>query len=216
MKVLAYLALGLLCAGALVYLFREPILSAVGAYLVVEDRLRPVDVIHVIAGDDYRTEYAIQLYQQGYADYLFFTGGWCKTHGYYHGEWGRQLAVSRGIPEERVGFDDSAVVSTYQEAEGLKRWIDGAERPIRSVMVVSDPHHMRRARWTFRQVLGKEITLVMAPVPFGQAPYQRRWWTDGPSRKMVKDEYIKLVYSFVRYRLSRGALKDWLASLDTE
>jgi len=37
----------------------------IGDFLVVEDDLRPADVIHIIAGDDYRTDYAIQLYQQG-------------------------------------------------------------------------------------------------------------------------------------------------------
>ncbi len=52
----------------------------IGDYLVVRDTLQHADVIHVIAGDDHRTEYAIQLYKDGYADTLFYTGDWCITH----------------------------------------------------------------------------------------------------------------------------------------
>jgi len=72
-------------------------------------------VIHVIAGDDYRTEYAIQLYKQGYAQSIYFTGGWCKFHNYFHGEHGLQLALERGVPREAIIYDDSPVLSTYDE-----------------------------------------------------------------------------------------------------
>jgi hypothetical protein len=73
---------------------------------------------------------------------------------------------------------------------------------------------MRRARWTTQRLLGDEIQVQMAPVPFEVSPYQRRWWTDEASRKYVKDEYLKLAYYVARYQLSWGPLKAWLASLD--
>ena len=63
---------------------------------MIEDVLVPADVIHVIAGDEYRTEYAIHLYQQGYAQVLFFTGGWCTFHKYYHGQHGEDVALAAG------------------------------------------------------------------------------------------------------------------------
>ena len=46
------------------FLFRERILRSIGDFLIVQDTLKPADVIHVIAGEDYRTDYAFQLYQQ--------------------------------------------------------------------------------------------------------------------------------------------------------
>jgi len=55
----------------------------------LKSNLQPADAIHVIAGEDYRTDYAIQLYKQGYGKTLFFTGGWCETQGYHHGEHAR-------------------------------------------------------------------------------------------------------------------------------
>ncbi len=206
----------MLLVATLLALFREQWLSLVGDYLVVEDVLQPADVVHVIAGDDYRTDYAVQLYKAREAKTLFFTGGWCAIHGYYHGLHGRERSLAAGVPADAIAIDDSSVTSTYMEAERLKAWIDRSPLPIRSVIVVSDPFHMRRASWIYRWVLGAGIRVEMAPVPFAQTPYQRAWWKDPESRQYVRDEYTKLAYNLLRYRLTSGKLQEWLASFDTE
>jgi hypothetical protein len=85
-----------LIAGSLVGLFffnYEPILLFIGDFLIVKDELKPADMIHVIAGEDYRTDYAIQLYQEGYAGQIFFTGGWCSKHQVNHAEHGKELSL---------------------------------------------------------------------------------------------------------------------------
>jgi uncharacterized SAM-binding protein YcdF (DUF218 family) len=194
------------------YRFYKWLLLKIGDYLIVQDNLYPVDVIHVIAGDDYRTEYAIQLYKQGYAKYIFFTGGWCTIHGWYHGLHGQQLALDQGIPPGAIAYDDSVVTSTFSETLRLKDWMDKNPILTRSVIVVSDPFHMRRARWTNRFILGNKITTLMAPVPFDQTPFTLQWWNDKASTNYVKEEYIKFVYYFLRYRLSLT----WLAPFDKE
>lgn len=185
-------------------------------FLVVEDTLHPADVIHVIAGEDYRTDYAIQLYKEGYGKTLFFTGGWCKIHRYDHGEHARTLSLAQGIPLEAIASNDSEVTSTYMEAERLKEWIEQNPYPVQSLIVVSDPFHMRRVRWTYQKVLGNQVQLQMAPVPFDMTPYEGTWWKDPDSRQNVREEYSKLIYYLFRYQYSWGFFKDWLASLDTE
>ncbi len=102
----------ILLTGA-IYGRREAILRAIGAYLVVQDDLQPADVIHVIAGEDDRTDHAIQLYKQGYSRRILFTGGWCVFHQYYHGEHGRAVAMAQGVPDEAIAMDDTFVTSTY-------------------------------------------------------------------------------------------------------
>lgn len=190
--------------------FRAQLNSAIGNFLIIDDDLRPVDVIHVIAGHDFRAEYAIQLYKQGYAKLLFFTGGWCKGHGYFHGEHARQLAIEAGIPPEAVAFDDSNVLSTYDEVLLLKKYLADHQSTYRTIMVVSDPFHMRRAKWTYQQILGRKYKLVMAPVPFAQTPFKQQWWADRASANYVKVEYEKLVFYFFRYQLNI----QWLARYD--
>src|SRR5512143_168385 len=146
--------------------FPTQTIAAVGNFLVIQDKLHPVDVIQVIAGEDYRTEYAIQLYKQGYAKMLFFTGGWCIQHQYYHGSHGMEVALQAGVPRQAVAYDDSKVLSTYDEVSLLKKYLDENQTGYHSVMVVSDPFHMRRAQWTYRHILGKGYTILMTPEPF--------------------------------------------------
>jgi uncharacterized SAM-binding protein YcdF (DUF218 family) len=198
----------------LLFLFREQWLMVIGNFLIVQDQLHPADVIHVIAGDDYRTDYAIHLYMKGYGKKLFFTGGWCDIHHYWHGEHARERALAQGIASDAIIIDDSRVLSTYMEAERLKEWMAKSPDPVRSIIVVSDPFHMRRARWTYQNLFGDSIKLFMEPVPFDFTPYRRVWWKDQASRENVKEEYTKSVYYILRYQLSRGELRKWLVSLD--
>lgn len=202
--------------GTSIFIFHERILLIFGDFLIIQDELHPADLIHVIAGLDHRTDYAIHLYKLGYGKRIFFTGGWCLIHNHYHGEYSKKRALDQGIPLEAIVTDDSHVTSTYSEIVRLRKFIEKSSKPIHSVLVVSDPYHMRRARWTYRQVLGKEITVKMAPVPFDLSPYRHRWWAERESRKMVKEEYLKLVYYIARYQFSWSFLKDWLASLDRD
>ena len=216
MKKFLFIAGFILIICLILFFRREPILMAIGNFLIVQDNLQPADVIHVIAGEDYRTDYAIQLYKQDLGKTIFFTGGWCVKHQVYHGQHGLALSLAAGVPRDAVAFDDTSVTSTYAEAEKLKAWIDQSPVPIRSVIVVSDPFHMRRARWTYQQVLGAKVKIEMAPVPFEKTPFQLRWWTDEASRDYVRDEYEKIAYYIARYQLAWGPVKDWLATLDTE
>jgi uncharacterized SAM-binding protein YcdF (DUF218 family) len=216
MKNMNYVVICLILIVILIYIFQEKILLAIGNFLIIQDHLQLSDVIHVASGPDYRTNYAIQLYKQGLGKFLFFTGGWCEEIQGVHADRSRQQAIEENIPAGNIGVDAYQVVSTFQEAQRLKLWIEQTQMPVHSVIIVSDPHHMRRARWAYQQVLGKNVKLIMAPVPFAQTPYQQRWWTDSTSRIMVRDEYIKMVYYYARYKFSWGPLKDWLASFDTE
>jgi uncharacterized SAM-binding protein YcdF (DUF218 family) len=208
--------LGWASLGIVLILFREQWLMLIGDFLVIQDNLHRAEVIHVIAGEDYRTDYAIQLYEQGLGRTLFFTGGWCQTHLYRHGEHAKERSLAQGVPLDAIAFDDSRVMSTYMEAERLKEWIAQSPYSVRSIIIVSDPFHMQRARWTYRKVFGESVEIQMAPVPFERTPYQHIWWKDQRSRENVREEYSKIIYYLLRYQYSWGSLKEWLSSFDVE
>jgi uncharacterized SAM-binding protein YcdF (DUF218 family) len=200
--------------GAAFYLTHERILLAMGDFLVVRDTLKPADVIHVIAGEDHRTDYAIQLFRQGFGRTLYFTGGWCPFHNQNHGDRAKIRTLQQGVPLEVVAIDDFPVKSTYEEVLRLKKFMKQSQVSLCSVIVVSDSFHSRRARWTYRKILGEEVRVQMAPVSFELSPYKRDWWTDRASRQFLKEEYLKIIYYHLRYQLSWGSVKEWLASLD--
>lgn len=192
------------------------LLPALGGMLVVSDNLKHAEVIHVLSGGaDRRAIHAINLYKLGYGERIFFTGGWCPDIQDTHTRRGRKLAIALGIPAQAIATDDGETESTYAEAARLQHFIAANPAAIRSVIVVSDPYHMRRAQWTFKWVLGDKIDVQMAPVPFEQTPYDRHWWSDPESRKMVLLEYVKLAYYFFKYRLGWGPLSNWLTRFDT-
>ena len=211
MKALAIAASVFVIVILALFLFREPLLLAVGNFLVIQDELEPADVINLNGGPDHRADYAIQLYQKGLGRRIFFVGGSCSIHGNdaLHGQ---ARAIEQSVPEKNIFIDSSEVTSTYEEALELKEWINTSSLPIHSVIVVSDPFHMRRTRWAYRKVLGDDVEIQMAPVPFEKTPYKQQWWEDKSSQRFVKDEYEKLVYYFLRYQLSWK----WLAFLDKE
>ena len=96
----------------------------------------------------------------------------------------------------------------------MQAYITENRLPVRSVIVVTAPHHTWRTSWTFRHVLDEGIRVGMAPVPFAASPYQRRWWTDPDSRGLVAREYVKIAYYLARYRYGGGPVRDWLASFE--
>jgi uncharacterized SAM-binding protein YcdF (DUF218 family) len=123
-------------------------------------------------------------------------------------------AIRQGVSPEAIAADGSSVTSTYSEAVRLQAFVAQSETPIRSVIVVSDAYHMRRARWAYEHVLGDQVQVLMSPVPFESSQLQREWWTHRRSLKRVFEEYVKLAYYWARYRVFRGSIQEWLASLD--
>jgi uncharacterized SAM-binding protein YcdF (DUF218 family) len=195
---------------------RIPVLLMLGDFLVVQDNLHQADIIHVISGLDYRTDYGIQLMKEGYGRQIFFTGPWCSEIQDVHANRGAQRALSQGISPLAIATDSTEIISTYEEATRLKYLINQSSTPVKSVIIVSDPFHMRRALWTYRRVLGKGIDIQMAPVPFERTPFQREWWEDSTSSNMVKEEYLKYIYYLIRYGLNWEPLSNWLATFDRE
>lgn len=190
------------------------LLRPIGDYLIIQDKPKKVDMIVTSSGADYRTDYAIELYKQGFASKLFFTGGFSDKNQRIEAEWSRRLALDAGAPEDAVIIDTSEVVSTYQEALRLRSYLDLHPGTISTIMIVTDPYHTRRAKWAYKTVFGDQLKVRMVPVPFERTNLSKTWWKDAESRKMVWNEYVKLVFYVIRYEISAGELKTWLTRFD--
>jgi len=88
-----------------------------------------------------RTEQAIQLYQEGYAPYLLFSGG-LGRYPPEEAEVMRRLAVAAGLPEEAMILDKEAR-STWESITRAKELMD--QRGWQTALIVSDPFHIQRA-----------------------------------------------------------------------
>lgn len=206
----------LIVAVSIIILFGmiSALLQPIGDYLIIQDKPKKVDMIVTSSGAEYRTEYAIELYKQGLAPKLFFTGGYSEKNQRVEAEWSRRLALDAGAPDDAVIIDTTDVVSTYQEALRLRNYIDAHPETISTIMIVTDPYHTRRAKWAYKTVFGDQLKVRMVPVPFEKTNLSKTWWKDANSSKMVWNEYVKLVFYIIRYELSTGELKTWLTRFD--
>ncbi|MFC1853916.1 YdcF family protein [candidate division CSSED10-310 bacterium] len=176
---------------AVVACFHNQFLLGLGGLLVVSDDLDPADLIHILGGGFDRLDYGFSLYQQGYAPRFFVTGSDdALVYTAY--------LLKKGVRPEHIRPRISWSKTTWQEARELQQYL--AQTPaIKSVIVVSQPYQMRRARFTFQKVLANRVTLQFSPVPFETARYQRVWWQDPGSRTTVYREYYKLLYYHLKY-----------------
>ena len=157
-----------------------------GVWVAKSDRPRKVDVIICLNGSE-RIKKAAELYHQGLAPKVILTAGKDK----------RDL-IQLGIPEKNITLAEWPT-TTYQEAlavASMERFYQ-----IRSAIVVSDPYHLKRVRWTFEHVFRDsqvKLVFVSSDLPWdGQG-----WWREKQSRIQVALEISKMGY----YRLVHGLM----------
>jgi len=185
---------------AIFFIARESILLSLGNFLIVGDDLHPADLIHVLGGDVERVDYGIDLYKQGYGRKILFTGGrvelpLVKTT---YSRLAREYAESKGALAEDILPDESTATSTFEEVLELEEILQH-EASVRSLIIVSSPYHLRRARWIFKKGLNNRVALQFAPVPFEKSRQKQRWWTEELSLQSVVNEYLKLPLYVLKY-----------------
>jgi uncharacterized SAM-binding protein YcdF (DUF218 family) len=180
-------------------LAREAILLGVGKFLIVRDELQPAHLIHVLGGDVERIDYGIELHKQGYGKILF-TGGRVELPlvNTTYSRLAREYAESKGVRAEDILPDESTATSTFEEVLELQK-ILRHDASLQSIIIVSSPYHLRRARWIFKKGLDKRVTLQFAPVPFEKSRQKQRWWTEELSLQAVVNEYLKMPFYILKY-----------------
>ena len=108
-----------------------------------------------------------------------------------------QVARTLGLPADAATLIYDAR-STYEEAVELRRLAQ--QHGWRSLIVVTDPFHTRRAGRTFRTLLPDvTISVSAAPDPYYEAD---RWWQDEYSLVAVFSEVIKLAFYWAKHGIA--------------
>ena len=184
---------------SLIWINRTSLSQAIGDFLVVHDDPQPVDLIHVLGGNPNRGKYAAHLYRQGYAPRLFFSGETPGDDRPVNPDYiSQSQALALGVDPQAIVPFTSTATSTYDEAVELKQILT-KNSDIQSVIIVSDPYHMRRVRLTFNRIIGHQAHLVFIPIPATMSSDLSQWWTTQSSRRVVRQEYTKLLYYSLVY-----------------
>ncbi|MBI4488599.1 MAG: YdcF family protein [Deltaproteobacteria bacterium] len=167
--------------------------------LIVEDALRPADLIVVFAGShEERASHAARLFHQGLAPRILVTGELTSKviELFYHqrvtgAELSAKVLTDTRVPKSAVVVIPKGT-STYEEGEAIKQFME--THGYRSVIAVSSPYHMRRVRATLKRLLqGKQIEVRYSPEK-GSGVEVKNWWKMEKDLVEVTNEYLKLAY----------------------
>jgi len=90
-----------------------------------------------------RIRHGLDLYRQGYAPLLIFTGGYGGTAARFsESQVARRYAIRQGVPDEAI-LIETASRTTRQNLVEARRLME--QRQLHRVIIVSDPLHMARA-----------------------------------------------------------------------
>ena len=111
-----------------------------------------------------RINHAIELYQDGQAEYIIFTGGQGRGDDQAESEVARQYAIGQGIPESAI-FIETISTTTYSNLTEAAKL--AGQHGICCVLVVSDPLHMKRA-----VTMARDLGLDAHPSPTTTSRYR--------------------------------------------
>lgn len=89
-----------------------------------------------------RINHGIWLYENGYVDYLIFTGGVGEGNDLSDAYIAKQYAVSQRVPEEVIFIEEKSTI-TEENIKYSKVIMD--DNSFTTAIIVSDPLHMKRA-----------------------------------------------------------------------
>lgn len=157
------------------------------------------DLIVTLGGGDVeRDQMAAELYEAGYAPKILLTGMFHSLrNGQSYYKSSRSLFfLKQGIPAEALLFDGYSI-NTHQEALNLKVLLTAYHW--HSVLVVSDPPHLRRIDLCLQpnfKKAGLSYRLIPSSVPTWQTD---RWWQVERWRQFCLSEMVKLIFYAVVY-----------------
>ena len=171
-----------------------------GIFLVVNDPLKTADIIFVLMGGmETRSFHTADLYNQGFAPKIVIPQTEfppTARSSIYPSQTQATLVILQelGIPDsviQVVNFPQN-VSSTLDETKTLNEYLN--QYSMKSVIIVTDAFHTRRARYIFQKELQTEsIKIMMSPASHWKFD-ETNWWKYEEGFVSFINEYIKLLH----------------------
>jgi len=188
-------------------------------FLAVRDNVQKADCIVPLNGDmEPRFRKASELYREGYSKRIVIS--LLPEEESLTEEWNFRtsiLAMKKvpekefieavfahfGVPAADILVTGRDVTSTYEEAVAVKKVME--EMGLKSLIVVTNGYHMRRALMTFGLVFRGTGIKIYNFDAGGHEYDPHRWWRKEVDVKMVFQEYLSIPYNlFYHFILNRS------------
>jgi len=200
-------AISLLClGGASILVLRlcwAPLLCGIARAWVVDEPAMKADAIVVLGGGLAQRPFtAARLYHEEVAPRILYMD--TKPNPVValglalpEKELTRRILLANNVPQSAMESIGNGVANTYDESCAVRAWAN--RTGAKSIVIVTDLFHTRRARWIFRRELkgGKvDIHVRAAPLPnYGTT----NWWKDEEGLVAFETEVVKSGYYWLKY-----------------
>ena len=181
------------------------------AWLKRADPPMKADAIVVLAGPYTRAMHAADLYRAGHAPKVVLSEAVREKIWSQLEELGirlppvpeiyRRVLQAKGVPADRIEPLGRPALSTADEAQAIAARFG---RPGGSVIVVTSPSHVMRARLIIERALeGRGVRLMVCATPYENFPDE--WWRSQDAAREVLLEWVKVAFFVAGGRFSAGA-----------
>lgn len=152
------------------------------------------DVIIAISGGDTtsRTQKAIDLYMNGWADKLIFSGAASDKSGPSNAAVMREQALDEGVPLSAISVEEQSE-TTRQNAEKTKDMLQ--DENIKSAILVTSRYHMKRAMLEF-QNRAPNIVFRAGPADVDNQ-WSAWWWISPYGWFLASSEFVKIIIFYL-------------------
>jgi|LGVE01.1.fsa_nt_gb uncharacterized SAM-binding protein YcdF (DUF218 family) len=163
-------------------------------FIFVNDPIEKADVILIPGGSHLELiNKAVELYKQGYANYILPSGGFNKKIPDYESEYEflREEAIKQGIPD-RVILKENKAAHTFDNAQFSYEVCLRNNIEMKKVILVCKNFHSRRAYITYKLNFPRETQIIVQSIVDGNGITRDNWIESDTKRKVVMGEVLKI------------------------
>jgi uncharacterized SAM-binding protein YcdF (DUF218 family) len=182
-----------------IHIVRDFLLTQAGAFLIYQDHIEAADAVLILGGGKKeRVQQGIELVNKKYSGWMIFTGDYIDPIFAENTHWAleaQKLAVHEGLKKDML-IPILNSQSTRDDAELAKEVC--LKKHFKSLIVISEPYHTRRAHYVFDKVYKKSgIKIIIYPV---QNSWYKSdtWWKSKTGYWDTNIEYQKMLYYLIK------------------
>ncbi len=171
--------------------------------VVINSRIEKVDAIILENwGEEHKNvELVARLFKDGYAKLIFTTGPkFMEKKVNFSVDKARALLFKENLIE--LGVNESSIIPIEQEERGTHVEARASmeyfsKYGIKSVIIVTNPHHQLRTLLTYKKVYSgknKKLLITSAELPWFHSD---NWWRSHNAIQSVHGEYMALIYYLI-------------------